>query len=304
MKKSVFQGIFTAIVTPFDQKGEIDWVAFEKLLNHQIRAGVQGIVFCGTTGESPTLSKDEKRAVFEFGFRKLSGTKILPVAGIGSNDTRETIRLGEMAEKIGYEYHLIVTPYYNKPTQAGLIQHYETIDRALKGKTILYNVPGRTGVSLSAETVGYLSKHPKIVAIKEATGNIEFGKEILKEVSKHGGELDLVSGDDATYLSLLEAGAVGTISVASHLAPQAMVRMTEDFFAGKMHEANLIHERLLPWFKDLFIESNPAPVKWVLHRLGMIENFLRLPLVPISKKSDEHLSEILLKDPKFQGEWP
>lgn len=299
----MIQGIYTAIVTPFDRTGRIDWETFDRLLDHQIKAGINGIVFCGTTGESPTLTKEEKKAIFEFGFKKLSDTRVLPVSGIGSNDTAETIRTGELAESIGFTNHLIVTPYYNKPTQAGLLAHYEKIDDSLRGNTILYNVPGRTGVSLSTETIGKLSVRPKIVAIKEATGNIGFGRDILKEVAKHGGKMDLISGDDATFLPLMEVGCVGAISVASHLFPEALVRMFSLQSKGQYAEAKKIHERLLPWFKDLFIESNPGPVKWALHRLGMIENTLRLPLVGVSNASAAHLEKLFSMDPTLGGEW-
>lgn len=297
------KGIHTAIITPFLPGGGIDWKAFEKIINHQLSAGVQGIVFCGTTGESPTLSFEEKRSVFEFGFKKLTGTKTFAISGIGSNDTAETIRIGKMAESIGYRKHLVVTPYYNKPTQLGLLKHYEAISGALSGEIILYNVPGRTGVSLTAETIGTLSLNKKITAIKEATGNIGFGEEILREVKKRSGQMELLSGDDATYLSLLEVGAVGAISVASHLAPRSMVEMTESFFKGDKALAEKTNERLMPWFKDLFIESNPGPVKWVLSRLHIIQNELRLPLVPVSKKTEEQLEKLFLQDPTFLGEW-
>lgn len=289
------KGVYTAIITPFLESGAIDWQAYESLIKTQVEAGVSGIVVTGTTGESPTLSKDEKKKIWEKTLELLKGTSLECVAGTGTNNTEETIEYTRLAQSLGYKKFLLVTPYYNKPTQEGLKQHYQKIANEVRGEIILYNVPGRTGVSLSAQTIAQLATHPQITALKEATGNLDFLIEIQNELKKFDAKMDLLSGDDATTLPFIKNGGVGCISVASIVAPQSMVELCKN-------KSESVHQKLQPLFRDLFIESNPGPVKFLLSEMGVIKNVLRLPLVGVTEETKIKLKKTMSLYQKTKGQ--
>ncbi len=282
-----FHGVFTALVTPFDSLGRLDLTAFKKILDDQANAHVTGVVVCGTTGETPTLEEKEKQDLITTAIKHLKGSGLLVLAGTGSNSTTKTIQASQWAESAGVDGLLIVTPYYNKPTQAGLLAHYVAVANALKQTPImLYNVPGRTGVSFTSETVAKLSSHPRIRAIKEASGRVPMITEIQDEIKKQKTPaLDIFSGDDVNFLPSLPLGACGIVSVASNLFPRAMVDLYTKFKQNDLQGAVEIHEKYLPLFKDLFIESNPGPVKAALARLGICREDMRLPLVTLSESN-------------------
>jgi 4-hydroxy-tetrahydrodipicolinate synthase len=287
------RGVWTALITPFDSKGEIDLEAFRVLLRDQRDAGITGVIPCGTTGESPTLSVAEKKRLVQTTIDELRGSSVQVVAGTGGNDTRETVELSRWASEQGVAGVLIVTPYYNKPSQAGLEAHFRAVADQVSCEVVLYNVPGRTGVSLAAETVARLASHPRIRTIKEATGNTALTSEILDLVAQSGHKIDVLSGDDATYLPLLSVGAVGVISVSSNLFPRAMVAIQRAYEQGKSVEALEIHRKYFPLFRDLFVEANPIPIKHAMAKAGFCEAHLRMPLTPLQPASREKLEQSL-----------
>jgi 4-hydroxy-tetrahydrodipicolinate synthase len=276
------RGVFTALITPFQNDGALDLEAFKKLLADQRAAGVSGVIPCGTTGESPTLSSDEKKTLIQTAIDSLKGSGVKVIAGSGSNNTRETIELSKWASEKGADGVLIVTPYYNKPSQAAMSAHYQAVAEAVKCEVIPYNVPGRTGVSMTAQTMAALAAHPRITSLKEATGNVALTSEVLDLLAASDKNLDILSGDDATYLPLLSVGAVGVISVASNLFPRAMVALQKAFEHGEVAEAQKLHARFFPLFKDLFIDSNPVPIKYAMAKIGFCKNVLRAPLLALS----------------------
>jgi len=287
------QGVWTALVTPFNPKNELDLPAYKRILQDQKKAGVSGVIPCGTTGESPTLSLIEKKKLIQIALEELEGSNVKVVAGTGTNDTETTKEFSKWASDQGVAGVLLVTPYYNKPSQAGLIQHYRSVADQIDCEIILYNVPGRTGVSLTAETVSTLAAHPKIRTLKEATGNIPFASEILDQLAADHRELDLLSGDDATYLALLCIGARGVISVASNLFPRVMVAIFDAVNRNSLEEARLIHRKYSPLFRDLFIESNPVPLKAAMSYAGWCSADVRSPLSALSKGNAEKLRQSL-----------
>lgn len=287
------QGVWTALITPFLVDGSIDLASFKRILRDQVDAGVTGVIPCGTTGESPTLSLKEKQTLIQTCLQELKGTGVRVIAGTGSNDTRSTIEFSQWADRLGVDGVLVVTPYYNKPSQAGLEAHFSAIASELKCEMVLYNVPGRTGVSLSAETVCRLAQHPKIRTIKEATGNVALSSEILHQIKTQRLSLDILSGDDATYLPLLSIGAHGVISVASNLFPRAMVRIQKLMEKGDIKKASEIHQQYYPLFRDLFIESNPVPIKAAMATAGWCQSHVRLPLTALQKNHFDRLQESL-----------
>lgn len=291
---STFHGVYTALVTPFDVSGEIDWPAYRHLLQLQKKAKVAGVIPCGTTGESPTLTHEEKQHLIRTTLEELAGSTIQVIAGTGSNSTRETIELSRWASQLRVSAKgnkksvaglLVVTPYYNKPTQSGLIEHFHAVAEASSAPILLYNVPSRTGVSLSPETVAHLAKHPRITAIKEATGNLAFASEVVDQLKSKNQKLVLLSGDDATYLPFLSIGGSGVISVTSNLLPAEMVALQDAFDSGNFNKAKSLHQKLYPLFRDLFVESNPAPVKYAMAKQGLCLDICRLPLTQLSDKS-------------------
>jgi 4-hydroxy-tetrahydrodipicolinate synthase len=279
------------MVTPF-RDGKLDRLAFKKLVDLQIKAGVDGIVAVGTTGESPTLDYKEHIEVVACAVEFAAG-RIHVMAGTGGNSTSEAVYLTVEAEKAGADSSLQVAPYYNKPTQEGLYQHFLEVSRATRLPLILYSIPSRCGVEIGVETVRRLAAAtPRIVGIKEAGGNADRVSQLRAAL---GNRFSIFSGDDSLTLPFLSVGAHGVISVASNIVPRPVARMVRAFLEGNPAAALKIHRELYPLFKDLFIETNPAPVKAALAMMGLIREELRLPLVPLSAKSRALLKSTLLQ---------
>ncbi len=277
-----FTGNMVALVTPF-RNGSVDQKALTDLVDRVLLGGVAGVVPCGTTGESPTLSHEEHDAVVAMTIDAVRG-RVPVVAGTGSNCTDEAIRLTRAAGRHGATAVLSVNPYYNRPSQQGLVRHFQAIADASMVPVVLYNIPGRTGVELSIETIATLAKHPNIHAIKEATGNVENVTRI-RAVS----DLAVLSGDDSLTLPMLALGAQGVISVLSNLLPARMTELVRAGLAGDFDEARALHDHLYPLMKSLFVETNPAPVKAALAHAGWILEELRLPLCPIAAENRQRL---------------
>lgn len=274
----MFHGSMVALVTPMADDGALDWTALRRLVDWHVENGTDAIVSVGTTGESPTLDLEEHVEVIRVTVEQARG-RVPVIAGTGANATREAIALTRAAEGVGADACLLVTPYYNKPTQEGLYRHFKAVAEAVPIPQILYNVPGRTACDLLPETVERLAPIPNIVGIKEATGNLERARDILRRC---GERLDLYSGDDATALDCILLGGKGDISVTANVAPKLMHEMCALARAGKADEARAVNARLLALHKDLFIEANPIPVKWALLEMGLIKGGIRLPLTPLS----------------------
>lgn len=284
-----FTGTYTAIVTPF-KGGVLDEAALERVIKMQIKGGVNGIVPVGTTGESPTLDYDEHIRVIELAV-KLAKGKIKVLAGTGGNSTKEAIYLTQQAEKVGADGSLQVAPYYNKPTQEGLFQHFQAIARATRLPIVLYSIPGRCGIEIAVDTVSRLARTcPNIVGIKEAGGNADRVSQLRAAL---GPKFTIQSGDDSLTLPFMAVGAQGVISVASNVIPREVANMVKAFTGGKVAAAQKLHAKFYPIFKDLFIETNPVPVKAALAMMGVIEEEYRLPLVPMSAKNRETLAKTL-----------
>jgi len=275
----MFRGSMVALVTPMTDDGAIDEKALDSLIEFHIVNGTDAIVAVGTTGESATLDEDEHCYVIRHVVKTVAG-RIPVIAGTGSNSTTEAIELTRCAKEAGADACLLVTPYYNKPTQEGLYLHHKAIAEAVDIPQILYNVPGRTAVDMLTETVVRLSKIPNIIGIKEATGDIQRARDILAAVS---GEFDIYSGDDATGMDFMLAGGHGVISVTTNVAPKAMHDMCVAALAGDKETASTINNTLMALHQDLFLEANPIPVKWALHDMGMIGTGIRLPLTVLSE---------------------
>src|SRR5438128_14277 len=285
----MFRGTYTAMVTPF-KDGKVDEPALERLIKAQIKAGVDGIVAVGTTGESATLAYEEHIRVFELSLQ-FAARKIIVLAGTGANSTTEAIYLTKAAEDAGADGSLQVAPYYNKPTQEGLFQHFRAVAAATKLPIVLYSIPGRCGVEIAVDTVARLAQRCRnVVGIKEAGGNADRVSQLRAALEKN---FTIVSGDDSLTLPFMAVGAHGVISVASNVAPRHVSNMVKAFAMGKVATALRLHEQLYPLFKDLFIETNPGPVKAALAMLGQIEEEYRLPLVPVAPKNKEILRHTL-----------
>lgn len=285
----MFEGTFTALPTPFS-KGRIDLPRLTELVHAQVRAGVDGIVPAGTTGESPTLDASEHLEVIETAVRAAAG-KLKVIAGTGGNSTREAIHLTQGAERLGADASLQVTPYYNKPTQEGLFQHFCAIARSTNLPLVLYSIPGRCQVSISIKTILRLHKLCKnIVAIKEAGGDADRVSQLRQDLDSR---FTILSGDDSLTLPFMALGAKGVISVASNLVPEEVCRMVALYSKGDHRSALAIHDRLYPLFKALFVEINPIPIKTAMALAGKIEPGLRLPLTPMSKENLPLIKEAL-----------
>jgi 4-hydroxy-tetrahydrodipicolinate synthase len=284
-----FPGTYTAIVTPF-KNGQVDVAALERLIKAQVRGGVDGVVPVGTTGESPTLSFEEHIEVIRLTV-KFARARVKVIAGTGGNSTSEAIYLTKAAEEAGADASLQVAPYYNKPTQEGLFQHFHAVARAPRLPIILYNIPGRCGVEIGVDTVVRLAHDSvNIVGIKEAGGNADRVSQLRAAL---GPGFTILSGDDSLTLPFMAVGAQGVVSVASNVIPRGVAHLVEAFRRGKPELALKLHARYYPLFKDLFIETNPGPVKAALALLGMIEEELRLPLVPVSPANRNRLEAVL-----------
>jgi 4-hydroxy-tetrahydrodipicolinate synthase len=285
----MFTGTYTAIVTPF-KDGKIDEAALERLVKNQIKAGVDGIVPVGTTGESPTVDYDEHIHIIALAIKFAAG-KIKVLAGTGANATTEAIHLTREAEKLGADGSLQVAPYYNKPTQEGLFQHFREIARNTKLPIVLYSIPGRCGIEIGVDTVRRLAAACKnIVSIKEAGGSCDRVSQLRAAL---GARFEILSGDDSLTVPFMAVGAQGVISVASNVAPREVAQMVKAFASGQTKKAMQIHQKFYPLFKDLFIETNPVPVKAALVMMGQIEEEYRLPLVPMNGKNRETLRATL-----------
>jgi 4-hydroxy-tetrahydrodipicolinate synthase len=274
----MFSGSFCAVVTPF-KNAEIDGKGLRDLVEFQIENGTKGIVPCGTTGESATLSHKEHHRVIDIVIDTVSG-RVPVVAGTGSNCTNEAISLTRHAKEAGAEGALLITPYYIKPTQEGLYRHYRRIADEVDLPQILYNVPGRTGVSINPETVVRLAQHPNIVAIKDATGSLDYASDIRSR-----SDITILSGNDSLNLPLLSIGAKGAISVAANIIPGLVSVMIDSFLGGDIKKAEQMHKKIFPIVKALFIETNPIPVKAALEMMRKISGEIRMPLTPLSDKA-------------------
>src|SRR5436190_6877267 len=281
----MFTGTYTAIVTPF-RNGVLDEPALERLVKAQIKGGVDGIVPVGTTGESPTLDYEEHVRVIELAVQ-FANRKIKVLAGTGANSTSEAIYLTKAAEEAGADGSLQVAPYYNKPTQEGLFQHFSAIASETKLPLMLYSIPGRCGIEIGVDTVKRLAAaHKTIVGIKEAGGSADRVSQLRAAL---GPKFEIMSGDDSLTLPFMAVGANGVVSVASNVIPSEVTRMVSAFAAGKVAEAQRLHAKFYPLFKDLFIETNPVPVKAALAMMGMMEEEYRLPLISMSARNTETL---------------
>ena len=283
-KETIFTGAASAIVTPMNQAG-VDYEAFGRMLKWQVEAGIDALVICGTTGESSTLSDEEHRQVLQFALDTVGG-RVPMIAGTGSNDTSYAIELTKFACQIGYDAVLLVTPYYNKTTQRGLVAHYTAIADASTKPIILYNVPSRTGVNIEPATYAKLAQHPRIVAIKEAGGNIS---KIVETVALAGDQLDIYSGNDDQIVPILACGGKGVISVLSNVLPAETSLLCKKFFQGDVAVAMEMQTKFLPLINALFCEVNPIPAKAAAAAMGFGENYVRLPLVPMEKAHEETL---------------
>jgi 4-hydroxy-tetrahydrodipicolinate synthase len=281
--------VITAMITPFDEKGAVNYKAAAGLARYLVEHGSTGLVVSGTTGESPTLTAEEKLALFRTVVEAVEG-KAAVIAGTGGNCTASSIYLTEKAAQTGVDGFLLVTPYYNKPTQEGLYRHFRAIAEATDLPVMLYNVPGRTGVNMNVETVLRLAEVANIVALKEAGGNLEQAAEIC---AKAPPGFSVYSGDDALTLPMLSVGAVGVVSVASHLVGPQIAAMINFFKQGRVMEATRLHLTLLPLFRGLFMASNPIPVKAALNLIGLDAGGPRLPLLPLEGTALAALKELL-----------
>jgi 4-hydroxy-tetrahydrodipicolinate synthase len=277
-KGKMITGSMVAIVTPMHEGGSLDLAAFRALIDFHVDQGTDGIVVVGTTGESPTVNVEEHELLIAEAV-KHAAQRVPIIAGTGANSTKEAIELALFSKKVGADASLTVVPYYNKPTQEGLYLHFKAIAEAVDMPHILYNVPGRTVADMSNDTVLRLTQIHNIVGIKDATGNIERGSDLLLRAPK---DFAVYSGDDASTLALMLLGAHGTISVTANVAPRLMHEMCDAALNGEIAKARTINNRLLGLHRHLFVEANPIPVKWAVARMGQIKNSLRLPLTPLS----------------------
>ncbi|HEY7129304.1 MAG TPA: 4-hydroxy-tetrahydrodipicolinate synthase [Nitrospira sp.] len=284
----MFSGSLVAIVTPF-RNGKVDERAFADLIEWQIANGTNGIVPCGTTGESATLTHEEHRRVVRLTVEVVN-RRVPVIAGTGSNSTDEAVSLTRHAKEAGAEGALLITPYYNKPTQEGLYRHYKAVAEAVDVPLVLYNIPGRTGVNMLPATVARLAVMKNIVGIKEGSGSVQQASEIAQTC---GDRLTVLSGDDALTLPMMAVGAKGVITVTANVAPKEMAQLTDSFLAGRLDEARRIHFALSPLFSALFYETNPIPVKEALAMMGKIDSELRLPLCSMGADNRNQLAKVL-----------
>lgn len=285
----MIQGSIVAIVTPMFEDGSLDFEGLRALLDWHIAEGTDGVVIVGTTGESPTVTVEEHCELVRVAAQHVAG-RIPVIAGTGGNSTAEAIELTEFAKQAGVDASLQVVPYYNRPTQEGMAQHFTRIAEAVDLPVILYNVPGRTVADMSNDTIVRLASVPGIVGVKDATGNIARGTELLRAVPK---SFAVYSGDDATAMVLMFCGGRGNISVTANVAPRAMHELCVAAMAGRVAEAVAINDKLIPLHNKLFVEPNPVPVKWALQQMGKIHGGIRLPLVTLGAGSHELLRHAL-----------
>jgi 4-hydroxy-tetrahydrodipicolinate synthase len=288
-EEHLFKGLSVALATPFTNRGDVDYDAWVRFIEFQIKGGVDAIVVCGTTGESPTVDDDEYARLVEVAVAAAKG-RARVVAGAGTNDTKHTIDRGLIAKDAGADGLLVVGPYYNKPPQRGLIAHFTSVGDAVELPIIVYNVPTRTGSNMLPETAATLATHPQISAFKEASGDMN---QILRVIALLPDHVSVLAGDDSMTLPVIAAGGHGVVSVAGNIFPQRMSIFTQACLQGDWERARDLGSKLLPVFNAMFIESNPIPVKAVLAYRGMMENVLRLPLVSLDEKHWPELRRII-----------
>jgi 4-hydroxy-tetrahydrodipicolinate synthase len=282
----MLSGVYTALVTPFNEDGDVDYDTFRRLIERQIEGGVQGILPMGSTGESPTLDHDEHSRVIDAAIGTAAG-RVTVMAGTGSNSTREAVELTRHAKESGADATLQITPYYNKPNQEGLVRHFSAVaDLGLP--VVLYNIPGRTGREIEIDTVARLAEHPHIVAIKESGGSVDRVSQI-----RNACDLTILSGDDPLTLPMMSVGAKGVVSVATNLTPEPVVELVSAALAGDFAKAREFHERYYRFFCDLFIDVNPIPVKAAMAMLGLAREDCRLPLCPLDDAKKQRLRQTL-----------
>ena len=291
MKKTIFQGMATAMVTPMDAQGAIDYEAMGRFIDWQIDSGINALVVMGTTGENATIEPEDQTRVIRFAVERTAG-RIPVIAGTGTNNTEHVLRNTREACRVGADAVLVVTPYYNKATQNGLIKHFYTVADGSTVPVIVYNVPGRTGVNIQPKTLAALAEHPNIAAIKEASGNMA---QMVEMAALCGDKVDIYSGEDALTVPMMAMGAKGTISVLSNVVPAQSVAMTDACLAGDYRTAAAWQCRLLPLVNALFSEVNPIPAKAATAALGFGEDVLRLPLTPMEEGTRAKLFEEMRK---------
>ncbi|MBK5095035.1 MAG: 4-hydroxy-tetrahydrodipicolinate synthase [Deltaproteobacteria bacterium] len=284
----MFHGAIVATVTPF-RNGKLDRSALKKLVKFQIDSGTDGIVPCGTTGESATLSFEEHERVIDTVLQAVDG-RVPVIAGTGSNNTKEAVALTRFAKRAGASAALVITPYYNKPTQDGLCRHFRAVAESANIPIILYNVPGRTGVNMTAQTVAQLAEIPNIVGVKEASGNLSQVCDIIRMTPR---KFCVLSGEDSLFFPMMALGARGVISVTSNVAPRLMAELYDTYVIGEISRARDIHYRLWPLFQALFLETNPIPAKTALAMMRMIREEFRLPLSPMGDANRKALARVL-----------
>ena len=285
----LFRGTYTAVITPFTDSNEIDWSAFERLIEHQIEAGITGLVFVGTTGESPTLTHSEHREILRWSVRTVNG-RCQVIHGTGSNNTRESIELASVAAEAGADGHLVINPYYNKPTQEGLFRHFTAVADATELPVILYNIRGRTATNLETDTLLRLTEHRNIVGVKEASGDLQ---QIMDVIRRTPDDFSVLSGDDAVTLPLMACGGDGLIAVVSNCLPRATVAFVNHCLEQRWEEARTAFYDLLDVMRLTMIETNPIPIKYIMHQLGFCTGHVRLPLCEPSPASVEQLQRAL-----------
>lgn len=287
-----FRGVTTALVTPFTTSGAIDYDSYGRLIEDQIRRGVNALLPCGSTGEAATLSHDEHAAIFRFVVRQVAG-RVPVLAGTGSNNTAEAIELSRAAQDAGADAVLLIAPYYNKPTQAGLLNHFRMVADAITMPVMLYDIPGRTQVKIDTATTVALAQHPRIQGIKDATGSLDNTSRLRRNLPE---SFAVFSGDDSLTLPMLAVGADGVISVASHLIPEGLRQMIAAFHSGDVVRARTLHLQYLDLMQGIFIETNPAPIKYCLMRCGLIAtDTMRPPLAPLLPESRARLDALLVQ---------
>ncbi|MDC7241141.1 MAG: 4-hydroxy-tetrahydrodipicolinate synthase [Spirochaetales bacterium] len=285
----MYTGVFTALVTPFTEKQDVDWDSLKKIVQFQLNKGISGLVPVGTTGESPTVSHDENMDVIEAVVKEVNG-KVPVIAGTGSNSTDEAVRMTKRAKAIGADASLQVSPYYNKPTQEGLYRHFMTIADTVDLPVVVYNIKGRTGVNIETDTLMRLAKHDNIVAVKEASGDLG---QMMEVIRRKPADFAVLSGDDNLALPLTLMGGNGVISVASNIIPQWMEELVKAARRGDIEKAKTIHYELMPLFQAMFLETNPIPVKWAMSEMGLVQDVFRLPLCSPAEETKVKIREAL-----------
>lgn len=286
------EGTFTALITPFAKNGEVDYGGLEENIENQLKSGISGLVVLGTTAETPTLSTEEKDNIVKIAVRKAKG-KVPIVVGTGSNSTESTIKNTIKAGENGADAALVVAPYYNKPTQKGLYDHFKTIADNVNIPIILYNVQSRTGVNIEPETILKLATHPKIIGIKDASGDFKKSATVITTVKRESIDFTVVSGDDVSALSLMGIGAKGIVSVVSNLAPKTVAKLTDLALEGKFEEAQALYSEIFPLLTVSFVETNPIPIKEAMNIVGLPAGGVRLPLSSLKVENREKLHQVI-----------